>query len=161
MIHAGLAPQWDQAQAIACAREVESALRHAGDCKQLLEHMYGDQPDLWCEELAGFDRLRFITNCLTRLRFCHDDGRTALPYKGTIEKAPPGLLPWFRMTDRRSRDMRIVFGHWSALGYYDADGVLGIDTGCVWGSQLCAVRLDERANPVFVDCHSSGLSPDE
>ena len=114
----------------------------------------------------GFNRLRFITNCFTRLRFCHDDGRIALSYKGTIEKAPAGLQPWFRVRRRRSRDMRIVFGHWSALGFHDAEGVLCLDTGCVWGSQLTAVRLDARTpdtpvTPVCVECGSSGLSPGE
>lgn len=159
MIHAGLPPQWDEATARSCANEVESTLRDDTRFVQLLTHMYGDQPDRWSDDLTGFDRLRFITNCLTRLRFCHEDGRIALPYKGTIEKAPPGLLPWFRPHDRRSRQMRIVFGHWSALGYYDADGVLSIDTGCVWGARLCAVRLDQPVAPVFIDCTSSGLLP--
>lgn len=161
MIHAGLPPQWDKATAIACAREIEAALRDPQHCEQLLRHMYGDQPDRWSENLSGFERLRFITNCLTRLRFCQEDGRTALPYKGTIEKAPPELVPWFRAPQRRSQSMRIVFGHWSALGFHAGDGVLCIDTGCVWGSQLCAVRLDQQASPVFVECHSSGLSPGE
>lgn len=166
LIHAGLAPQWDEATARSCAQEVESALRDPAQCVQLLTHMYGDQPDGWSDSLRGLERLRFITNCLTRLRFCHADGRIALRYKGTVDKAPPGLLPWFRVHQRRSRDMRIVFGHWSALGYYDADGVLGIDTGCVWGSRLCAVRLDPPAPdrkpvPVFVACHSSGLAQEE
>jgi bis(5'-nucleosyl)-tetraphosphatase (symmetrical) len=160
MIHAGLPPQWDGATALSCARELETTLRDADRCSALLQHMYGDQPDRWSDALAGAERLRFITNCFTRLRFCYDDGRLALPYKGTLEKAPAGLLPWFRMPQRRSRELRIVFGHWSALGFYDADGVMNLDTGCVWGSRLTAMRLDQKAAPVFVDCHSSGLKPD-
>jgi bis(5'-nucleosyl)-tetraphosphatase (symmetrical) len=159
MIHAGLPPQWDFAQARACARELEAALRDDDACLELFSHMYGDQPDRWSSELEGVDRLRFITNCFTRLRFCHADGRLALRHKGTIDDAPKGLMPWFRVPQRRSRDLRIVCGHWSALGYYDADGIVCIDTGCVWGSTLCAVRLDREAPPVHVGCSSSGLEP--
>jgi bis(5'-nucleosyl)-tetraphosphatase (symmetrical) len=77
-----------------------------------------------------------------------------------VEKAPAGLLPWFRVPNRRSRDLRIVFGHWSALGFYDADNVLNLDTGCVWGSRLTAVRLDQPMTPQWVPCQSSGLKPD-
>jgi bis(5'-nucleosyl)-tetraphosphatase (symmetrical) len=120
--------------------------------------MYGDKPNRWSDDLAGFERLRFITNCLTRLRFCHDDGKLELKFKGTLEQTPQDLLPWFRVASRKSRQQRIVFGHWSALGYYDGDNVLSIDTGCVWGSKLCAVRLDQRTAPVLVPCSSSGLS---
>lgn len=158
MIHAGLPPQWDLATAQACAREVETALRDDDRCVELFENMYGDKPNRWSDALAGFERLRFITNCLTRLRFCHDDGKLELKFKGTLAQAPPDLLPWFRVPGRASRQQRIVFGHWSALGYYDGDNVLSIDTGCVWGSTLCAVRLDQRAAPVQIPCSSSGLS---
>jgi len=160
MIHAGLPPQWDTATAISCARELEDVLRDRHRCIDLLQHMYGDEPDIWSDELQGHGRLRFITNCLTRLRFCHSDGRLALPYKGSVEKAPPGLVPWFRVPHRRSRDARILFGHWSALGFYAEDNVMNLDTGCVWGSRLTAVRLDEKAAPVWVQCHSSGLKPE-
>lgn len=162
MVHAGLPPQWDLPMAQACAREVEMVLRDEQRCKDLFEHMYGDKPNRWSDELAGFDRLRFITNCFTRLRFCTDDGKLDLKFKGTLDDAPADLLPWFRVPQRRSRHARIVFGHWSALGYYEGDNVLSIDTGCVWGSTLCAVRLDtpggQQAAPVLVPCSSSGLS---
>jgi bis(5'-nucleosyl)-tetraphosphatase (symmetrical) len=94
------------------------------------------------------------------LRFVNRDGRLALKYKGTLEAAPPDLVPWFRAPNRRTREINIVCGHWSALGYYEGDGVLSIDTGCVWGASLCAVRLDQRAEPVLVPCSSSGLAPD-
>jgi bis(5'-nucleosyl)-tetraphosphatase (symmetrical) len=83
-----------------------------------------------------------------------------LKFKGKVAAAPTGVMPWFRVPQRRSRDLRIVCGHWSALGYHDGDGVLSIDTGCVWGGKLCAVRLDREAAPIFVPCSSSGLSPD-
>jgi bis(5'-nucleosyl)-tetraphosphatase (symmetrical) len=163
LIHAGLPPQWDVATAQQCAREVEAVLRDSQHSVKFFQHMYGDHPDRWSPQLSGFDRLRFITNCLTRLRFCREDGRIALAYKGTLEKAPAGLLPWFQAPDRRSRTVRVVFGHWSALGFHKADGVLGLDTGCVWGSQLTAVRLDTPTEslPVCVECSSSGLTVEE
>jgi bis(5'-nucleosyl)-tetraphosphatase (symmetrical) len=160
MIHAGLPPQWDLATAQACAHELEHALRDDRQCLELFTHMYGDRPKRWSDDLRGVERLRFITNCFTRLRFCRGDGSLELKFKGKVDSAPAGILPWFRIPQRRSRDLRIVCGHWSALGYHDGDGVLSIDTGCVWGAKLCAVRLDERAAPVFVPCSSSGLSPD-
>jgi bis(5'-nucleosyl)-tetraphosphatase (symmetrical) len=158
MIHAGLAPQWDLHTAQACARELETALRDPSSARELFEHMYGDRPNRWSDSLSGVDRLRFITNCLTRVRFCTDDGQLELKYKGRIDQAPAHLKPWFRVPGRRSRDLRIVCGHWSALGYHDADGILCIDTGCVWGSTLCAVRLDQREPPVTLPCSSAGLS---
>ena len=160
MIHAGLPPQWDLATARACAAELEQALRDDAKCLKLFTHMYGDRPNRWSNDLRGVERLRFITNCLTRLRFCRADGTLELKFKGKIESAPPEIFPWFRAPQRRSRDLRIVCGHWSALGYRDGDGVLSIDTGCVWGDRLCAVRLDKKSPPVFVPCSSSGLSPD-
>lgn len=159
MVHAGLAPQWDLATATACARELEAALRDDRAAHALFAAMYGNRPDRWSADLAGTERLRFITNCFTRLRFCHTDGRLDLKYKGTLADAPADLVPWFRVPGRRSAGSSILFGHWSALGYHDGDGVLGIDTGCVWGGRLCAVRLDAEQAPVFVPCSSSGLSP--
>jgi bis(5'-nucleosyl)-tetraphosphatase (symmetrical) len=160
MIHAGLPPQWDLATAQACAHELEHALRDDQQCLEQFTHMYCDRPKRWSDDLRGVERLRFITNCFTRLRFCRADGSLELKFKGKVDSAPAGILPWFRIPQRRSRDLRIVCGHWSALGYHDGDGVLSIDTGCVWGTKLCAVRLDERAAPVFGPCSSSGLSPD-
>jgi bis(5'-nucleosyl)-tetraphosphatase (symmetrical) len=160
MIHAGLPPQWDLATARSCAAELEQALRDDAGCLELFTHMYGDNPKRWSSDLRGVDRLRFITNCLTRLRFCRADGTLELKFKGKVESAPAGVFPWFRVPHRRSRDLRIICGHWSALGYYDGDGVLSIDTGCVWGETLCAVRLDCDEPPVFVPCSSSGLSLD-
>lgn len=160
MIHAGLPPQWNLDIAQSCARELEQALRDVHSARALFAHMYGDQPNRWSEDLQGIERLRFITNCFTRLRFCTAEGELDLRYKGSLGDAPAHLHPWFRAPNRRSRDLRIVCGHWSALGYHDGDGVLSIDTGCVWGSTLCAVRLDQRAPPVMVPCSSSGLSPE-
>jgi bis(5'-nucleosyl)-tetraphosphatase (symmetrical) len=160
MIHAGLPPQWDLAAAQSCANELERALRDDQRCIELFAHMYGDRPNRWSDDLRGVERLRFITNCLTRLRFCRADGSLELKFKGKVDSAPAGVMPWFRAPQRRSRDLRIICGHWSALGYYEGDGVLSIDTGCVWGEKLCAIRLDHRAAPVFIPCSSSGLSHD-
>jgi bis(5'-nucleosyl)-tetraphosphatase (symmetrical) len=160
MIHAGLPPQWDLATAQSCAAELEEVLKDEERYVELFTHMYGDKPNRWSDDLRGVERLRFITNCFTRLRFCRGDGTLQLKFKGKVESAPPDVFPWFRAPQRRSRDLRIVCGHWSALGYHDGDGVLSIDSGCVWGGKLCAVRLDRKAAPVFVPCSSSGLSPD-
>jgi bis(5'-nucleosyl)-tetraphosphatase (symmetrical) len=157
LIHAGLPPQWDLALAQACAREVETALRDIQRARELFEHMYGDEPDQWRDDLQGMARLRFITNSLTRLRVCTSDGRLKLKEKTPLAELKPGLLPWFRVPQRRSRNERIVFGHWSALGFYDQDNVLGLDTGCVWGGALCAMRLDRSASPVLVKSISGGL----
>jgi bis(5'-nucleosyl)-tetraphosphatase (symmetrical) len=150
MVHAGLPPEWDLALARTCAEEVSAAL--LADPVAFFADMYGDQPDRYSPALAGADRLRFTVNCLTRLRLCAPDGRLLLEYKGPLSKAPPGAVPWFRVPGRATARDRIVFGHWSALGYYDADGVLGLDTGCAWGGTLTARRLDGPGGPVEVAC---------
>ncbi len=149
MLHAGLPPQWDLDTARGCASELEQALRgeHSGT---LFEQMYGNEPDAWSEELEGEERLRFITNALTRLRACSADGRMLLKFKGTLAQLPTGAVPWFRAAGRRSAGARIVCGHWSALGYRDEAGVLSLDTGCVWGGALTAQRLDSPSAPIQV-----------
>jgi bis(5'-nucleosyl)-tetraphosphatase (symmetrical) len=149
MLHAGLPPQWDLETARRCAGELELALRgdHSG---ALFEQMYGNEPDLWSDDLQGIDRLRFITNALTRLRACDADGRMLLRFKGTLAQLPAGAVPWFRAVGRRSVGARIVCGHWSALGYRDEGDVLALDTGCVWGGALTAQRLDAPSPPVQV-----------
>ena len=149
MLHAGLPPQWDIPLARRCAAELETALRgdHSG---RLFAAMYGNQPDLWDDGLEGEERLRFITNALTRLRVCDRAGRLLLKYKGPPGKMPASAIPWFQVPGRRSAGARIVCGHWSALGYHDGDGVLALDTGCVWGGTLTARRLDPLAPPVSV-----------
>jgi len=150
LVHAGLPPQWDLETALACAREVEDALANPESLRELLHGMYGDRPDRWSGELRGMDRLRFTVNCLTRVRVCDAEGRLELGYKGTLEDVPRDYVPWFRAPGRRSRSLRVIFGHWSALDFHDGDGVLAIDTGCVWGRRLCAIRLDEPAALVSV-----------
>jgi bis(5'-nucleosyl)-tetraphosphatase (symmetrical) len=158
LIHAGLPPQWDLALARRCAAEVEVALRQ--DAAALFADMYGDQPDRWSDGLQGAERLRFIVNSLTRLRFCTADGRLLPRLKGPLQSAPPEALPWFRVPGRRTAGNAIVCGHWSALGFHDGDGVLAIDTGCVWGGTLCAVRLDAPAGVVQIPCQGT-LHPGE
>jgi bis(5'-nucleosyl)-tetraphosphatase (symmetrical) len=157
LLHAGLPPQWNLATAKSCALEVERKL--AGESAgQLYEHMYGNEPDLWRDDLEGWSRLRFTVNAFTRLRLCDAaTGRMALKFKGTPSTAPAGTQPWFRVPWRKSAGERIVFGHWSALGYVAEDGVLGLDTGCVWGGSLTAQRIDARGQaPVQVASLSGG-----
>ena len=141
MIHAGLPPQWDRDTALSCAAEVEQVLR-GEDFHEFMQHMYGNKPTRWSDKLTGWDRLRFIVNCLTRLRFCTPAGKLDFKHKGQ-----PGLdeggkhLPWFQVPGRKSRNIPIVFGHWSTLGLYQQDNVHAIDTGCLWGGQLTALDL--------------------
>lgn len=142
LIHGGLPPQWDMATAIRCAREVEEVLRGEGS-GEFFSHMYGDAPTRWSEDLAGWPRIRFITNCLTRLRYCDADGVLDLR-----EKLGPGtqaghLLPWFRVPGRASAGQKIVFGHWSTLGFHQENDCVCLDTGCLWGGELTALRLED------------------
>ncbi|WP_295402175.1 symmetrical bis(5'-nucleosyl)-tetraphosphatase [uncultured Thiocystis sp.] len=152
LIHAGLPPQWDLADARARAGELEAALQGDDYCDFLLA-MYGDQPDRWSPELTGMERLRFITNCLTRLRFCAADGTLALKEKGDIGRQAAGLIPWFQVPDRKTRHARIIFGHWSTLGYREEDNVWAIDSGCLWGGALTAIQLDNMPwMPIQLNC---------
>jgi bis(5'-nucleosyl)-tetraphosphatase (symmetrical) len=156
MLHAGLAPQWDLRLARQCAREFEKVLRR--DPRKLFDRLYGDQPDRWEDALAGEARLRFIVNCFTRLRYVDTEGRLALRAKGSPKKLQTeSLIPWFESPEARWRGPRIVFGHWSTLGFFVNDDVTGLDTGCVWGGTLTAVRLDDPdARPVQVPCATAG-----
>jgi bis(5'-nucleosyl)-tetraphosphatase (symmetrical) len=152
LLHAGLAPQWDWALARQCAREFESALR--SEPQRLLQRLYGDQPDRWDDALEGAERLRFIVNCFTRLRYLDQEGRLMLRAKGSPKKTQTdGLIPWFEAREARWRGPRIVFGHWSTLGFVDKADITALDTGCVWGGTLTALRLDvPDARPVQVGC---------
>ncbi|MGQ0429312.1 MAG: symmetrical bis(5'-nucleosyl)-tetraphosphatase [Gammaproteobacteria bacterium] len=157
LIHAGLPPQWTLADALRAAREVEAAL--VGDPAALLSQMYGDQPDLWSPALAGIARLRFSVNCLTRLRFVDAEGRLLLSLKGPVADAPAGTVPWFRHPARRTRRDALVFGHWSALGFLSEPGLRCLDSGCVWGGTLAAIRLDADQPPVQLPCRGSLRPP--
>ena len=141
LVHAGLLPQWDARRALALAHEVERALR-APDHREFLAHMYGSKPDAWDEGLRGWDRLRVTVNAMTRMRFCTREGVMEFRSKG--ETPPKGYFPWF---DVRAPGGRTVFvcGHWSSLGLKLAPALLALDTGCVWGGSLSAIRLEDRA----------------
>jgi len=114
--------------------------------------MYGDEPDRWEERLAGATRLRFIINVLTRLRLCTADGRVDIGIKGPPPPPPSPLRPWFEHPQRATRDVRVIFGHWSALGLVERPGLLGLDSGCVWGGTLTGADLDSDRQPVSVGC---------
>src|SRR5689334_14765538 len=139
MVHAGLLPQWSVEEALALAREVERALA-AANYRDFLAHMYGSEPAQWSPTLSGWERLRVIVNAMTRLRFCTSGGKMDFRAKGT--KAPRGYHPWFEL--RRSDDPPLVCGHWSALGVKLTARLAALDSGCVWGGKLTALRLEDR-----------------
>ena len=142
LVHAGLPPQWNLHKAKARAREAEKALR-GKKYATVLRKMYGDKPDRWNKNLKGYARLRFIINALTRTRFCAPDGRLRFALKGP-PKTHPRSIPWFRFPDRASESERIVYGHWSTLGFHEENDTWCIDDGCVWGGRLVALRIDKR-----------------
>jgi bis(5'-nucleosyl)-tetraphosphatase (symmetrical) len=143
LVHAGLLPQWSAGKAKALAQEVERALRSNGH-RGFLAAMYGNQPDCWNENLKGFDRLRVIVNAMTRMRICTPGGRMEFSHKGKPADSPAGYLPWFDVPARKSADSTVICGHWSALGLRVERNLLNIDTGCLWGGALTAVRLEDR-----------------
>jgi len=143
MVHAGLLPAWSVAKARDLAAEVEAELR-SRRYRLFLAELYGSKPDAWEEDLRGMDRLRVIVNAMTRMRFCTAEGVMDFRVKGEVEKAPPGFLPWFEVPRRKARGTTIVCGHWSALGLRLTPDLLALDTGCVWGGALTAIRLEDR-----------------
>lgn len=143
MVHAGLPPQWSIAKALKLAREAEAALQ-SDDYDEFLGNMYGNQPNRWRDGLTGYNRLRVITNALTRMRVCTVDGKMEFSHKGKPVDLPRGYMPWFSVPRRRSRGTPVIFGHWAALGLYTDSNVFGLDTGCVWGRALSALRLSDR-----------------
>ena len=150
-VHAGVPPQWDAAQTMELACEVETVLRGDGWI-DFLARMYGNEPDRWDDSLEGIPRLRCIVNALTRMRLCLPDGTMDFAHKES-ESGPigSGLLPWFDLPGRRTLDVTVVFGHWSALGLILRPNLIGLDSGCVWGGKLTAVCLDDR-KLLQVDC---------
>jgi bis(5'-nucleosyl)-tetraphosphatase (symmetrical) len=143
LLHAGLLPQWTVPQAQQLAQEVEQALR-GDDYVTLLQKMYGNTPNHWDETLTGYERLRVITNSLTRMRVCTAQGEMQFKFKGELADVPAGYLPWFDLPQRASADATVVFGHWSALGLINRPNVIALDTGCLWGGNLTAIRLHDR-----------------
>ena len=151
IVHAGLLPQWTATQAQSLAGEVHRVLR-ADNYREFLKHMYGNQPAQWDDALTGWDRLRVITNAMTRLRICSQTGEMEFKFKGELVNRPDGYAPWFEISGRASADTPIIFGHWSALGLHIANNVYALDTGCLWGGNLTALRLEDKT--VFqVPCH--------
>jgi bis(5'-nucleosyl)-tetraphosphatase (symmetrical) len=143
MVHAGLAPSWTLKQAQRSAAEVERELsspRHA----RLLKNLFGNRPAAWSSRLQGIDRMRASINTMTRMRFCDVNGRIDFESKGAPGTQKAGMYPWFEVPGLRRRETRIVCGHWSALGRFAGLDVYGIDTGCVWGGKLTALRLDQE-----------------
>ena len=141
LVHAGVVPQWDRADTLALAAEVEALLR-GPDLRDFLHEMYGNEPDRWHEGLQGTARLRFIVNVLTRIRFCSAEGQLEFKSKDGAGDAPAGFMPWFEVPGRRTRGQPIAFGHWSTLGLLQRADLLALDTGCVWGGALSAAVLD-------------------
>ncbi len=144
MVHAGLLPQWSVAQARTLAAEVEAMLQ-GPQYGEFLQRMYGNEPRLWSDDLAGFDRLRVIVNAMTRLRLCNDEGAMEFTHKTDLQNLPAGYSPWFDAPRRASRGTPLIFGHWAALGLIVRDDLIGLDSGCVWGRALTAIRLEDRA----------------
>jgi bis(5'-nucleosyl)-tetraphosphatase (symmetrical) len=152
LVHAGVVPQWDADQTLALAAEIEALLRGPG-LPDLLNTMYGNEPAQWSDTLQGPERWRFVINVLTRIRFCTPEGRLDLKIKEGADAAPPGFKPWFDIPGRASAGTPMAFGHWSTLGRIDRPDLLALDTGCVWGGQLSAVRIDGgRREWVQVKC---------
>jgi bis(5'-nucleosyl)-tetraphosphatase (symmetrical) len=144
MVHAGLLPQWTIEAALSYAHEVESALR-ADDYIEFLKNMYGNQPAIWQDDLTGFDRLRVITNAMTRMRVCGTSNEMEFNFKGELRDIPPNYSPWFDMPKRQSQASTIICGHWSALGLQQRENIIALDTGCLWGGVLTAFCLETQA----------------
>ena len=159
MVHAGVLPQWTATQTASLAQEVEAVLR-GPDLSDFLHQMYGNEPAAWRDDLHGNERLRVIINALTRIRFCTPEGQMEFATKGLRAiDAPPGYVPWFDAPNRKTADVTVAFGHWSTLGWLDRPDLLSLDSGCVWGGSLSALRLREPgAAPVLaqVQCGLQG-----
>lgn len=144
MVHAGIPPQWSVNEALTYAKEVEDILKgnHIND---FLKVMYGNNPNSWNESLTGMDRIRLITNYFTRMRFCTPHGELELTTKSTACDSPKGYHPWFSVNNRKAKDDNIIFGHWASLqGQTDQKNIFALDTGCVWGGELTAMRLEDK-----------------
>lgn len=150
MVHAGLPPQWDLDLAQRCAREVEDTLR-GPLLGEFIDNMYGNKPNRWSADLIGWDRLRFCVNGFTRMRYVDAQGRLDFGAKGPPGTQGKGLYPWFELP-RASAGLRIVFGHWSTLGPRDDPGIYPLDTGCLWGGALTALRLDGEPRQFGIQC---------
>ena len=152
MVHAGIYPEWDLKTAQQSANELEVVLR-SDDYLEFILNMYGNLPEKWDDKLQGWDRLRFICNSFTRMRYCEKDGTLNFKSHGAPGTHPENTLPWFDISNRKISEERIVFGHWSTLGKITKKNIYALDTGCVWGGQLTALRLEkEKSEYISVDC---------
>ncbi len=154
LLHAGLPPQWGFSKTKKMALKAEKVLQ-GSDHKAFFKVMYGNKPDIWSTDLKGMNKIRFIINCFTRMRFCTAEGRLDFKHNGAIGSQPEKLIPWFTVPERKSAKMRIIFGHWSALGYYQAHNCYAIDTGCLWGGQLTALKLVTEPVPFSIECEGN------
>lgn len=143
LLHAGLLPAWSVPRAQSLALEVEQQLR-GDNYATFLKKMYGNTPDRWDESLSGYERLRVITNALTRMRICTNQGVMDFKFKGEVKDVPGDYLPWYEVPSRANAEATVVFGHWSALGLIIKPNVIALDTGCLWGNALSAIRLHDR-----------------
>lgn len=153
MVHAGIPPEWSVDDTLQRAAEVEQRLR-GRKFEKFLGKMYGNTPDAWSADLRGADRLRVIVNSLTRMRMVHEDGRLDFTHTGPPESCRPGLIPWFEAENAAWRGTRLVVGHWSALGLVNEPDLIALDTGCVWGRRLTAVKLTKKPKVTSVKCRS-------
>lgn len=159
MIHAGLLPQWSLTKAMALAAEIETLIRGPGR-RAFLKNMYGNEPNHWDETLTGKSRHRLVANVLTRMRILNDNNELDLEFKGELDAIPSGMVPWFTKRHPSLADKTILAGHWSALGLHVQPNFIGLDTGCAWGRQLTAFRLEDRA--IFqVECAAGDRSGSE
>jgi bis(5'-nucleosyl)-tetraphosphatase (symmetrical) len=143
LVHAGLYPAWDLPLCRALAKEVEEVLQ-GKEAITFLQQLYQEEPTCWDPTLTGWDRLRFITNCFTLMRFCSSEGELEFHTKGNAPAAPHGFFPWFAVPNRKTKDLKIIFGHWASLqGKCDVPNLFPLDTGCVWGNCLTALRLED------------------
>jgi bis(5'-nucleosyl)-tetraphosphatase (symmetrical) len=152
-VHAGVLPEWTLDKTLSLAGEVQAVLR-GPDFPYFLSHLYGNEPAAWRDDLTGVDRWRVVVNALTRLRFCKADGTMEFATKDSASQAPAGFMPWFDVPERRTADITVAFGHWSTLGWPGRHDVWALDTGCVWGGCLSAMRLgdDGQHQRVQVAC---------
>jgi bis(5'-nucleosyl)-tetraphosphatase (symmetrical) len=155
MVHAGVLPSWDTTKTIALSAESIRAIRQK-DSKNFFESMYGNAPNAWHDDLLGSDRYRVIINALTRLRFCSAQGEMEFATKEGAGAAPEGYMPWFDVPGRATQNVTVAFGHWSTLGLINRPNVIALDTGCVWGGCLSAMRVDGgRRELVQVECEQA------
>ncbi len=152
MVHAGIYPDWDLQDAQKYANELETVLR-SDDYLDFIFNMYGNLPDKWDDELKGWERLRIICNIFTRMRYCENDGTLNFKSHGAPGTHPENTVSWFEVPNRKAMESKILFGHWSTLGIINKKNIYALDTGCVWGGKLTALRIDtENPEYISVDC---------